>query len=99
MANKPLPQLRKPNAATAASFVEDHPVAAPPALEVVRSEDAPKARGKAPRAAKEEASASRRRMTLYLSTTTARLLRLESANRDRDMSDIVEEVLAKHLKP
>lgn len=37
-------------------------------------------------------------MTLYLTKATARALRLKSFNEERDMSDIVEELLSKHLK-
>ncbi len=96
MANKPLPQLRKPTTAAAASFVESQePANSPTVLEVVRSPGEGKGAGsrRGPSAPK-----ARRRMTLYLSKTTAKALRLQSFNQERDMSDIVEEVLAKHLK-
>ena len=95
MANKPLPQLRKPTSAAAASFVESQePANSPPVLEVVRSPGEGKGGSKrAPSASK-----ARRRMTLYLSKSTAKALRLQSFNQERDMSDIVEELLAKHLK-
>lgn len=37
-------------------------------------------------------------MTLYLSKETAKALRLQSFEKERDMSDIAEELLSKGLK-
>lgn len=39
-----------------------------------------------------------RRMTVYLTTPTHKRLALESVEQDRDMSAIVERVLARHFK-
>ena len=97
MANKPLPQLRKPTSATAASFVESQePANSQPVLEVVRAPGEGKGAGS--KRAQSASKGARRRMTLYLSKPTAKALRLQSFNQERDMSDIVEELLAKHLK-
>ena len=97
MANKPLPQLRKPTCAAAASFVESQePASSPPVLEVVRS--AGEGKGPTSKRAQSASKGARRRMTLYLSKSTAKALKLQSFSQERDMSDIVEELLSKHLK-
>lgn len=94
MAGKPLPHIRKPTAAAAASFVEAG--AAPTsALELVRPAEAAKA--SKPKSAS-EAKGPRRRVSVYLTVGLAKRLRLQSVEQDRDMSDIVEELLAKHLR-
>lgn len=96
MPAKPLPQLRKPSASSAAAFVEAVNEQ-PPALEVVRA--APEATASAqPRKRAPEQKPARRRMTLYLSKETAKALRLQSFEKERDMSDIAEELLSKGLK-
>jgi hypothetical protein len=91
-----MPQLRKPTSATAASFVESQDAAnSPPVLEMVRTVGEEKRSDGAKQAAPKS---TKRRMTLYLSKSTAKRLKLESFNREKDMSDIVEDLLAKHLK-
>lgn len=93
MVAKPLPNLRKPSIAAAAAFVEGQPTPTPaPAKEVSR--DKPK------KAASEATTAAgeRRRMTIYVSKANARALKLQSVDLERDMSDIVDDLLTKHLK-
>ncbi|MDP1916032.1 MAG: hypothetical protein Q8L14_07295 [Myxococcales bacterium] len=98
MAGKPLPQLRKPSASSAAAFVESSSAPAP-TLEVVRavSDTDTAVTGQVKKRSSPQ-KPSRRRMTLYLSKETAKALRLQSFNQERDMSDIAEDILAKALK-
>jgi hypothetical protein len=93
MAGKPLPHIRKPSSAAAASFVESD--ASPAPLELVRP---PVPTSTTKKKSTGEAKAPRRRVSVYLTVATAKQLRLQSVNQDRDMSDIVEDLLAKHLR-
>lgn len=107
MSNKPMPTLRKPSPTSAASFVEG---SAAPRLQVAASPEemasveqplnVPSELSSAvadlqnASPTKPKRAAERRRMTIYLSKATAKKLALRSVNEDRDMSDIVEDVLA-----